>query len=232
MARKPKITTEPEPAKRRPIWVVRVFWYLAKFYVKSLAITIILLGCFIGAFKWIDPPITYEMVADFLDKNQARYVWRDLDTISPNISLATAFVVDKNFCEHDGFSADGTKTISQKVARSMFLWPGDSEILNTMEYLLVITIETLWQKRRIMEMYLNINKSKGGTFGVFVSSHALLSQGPEKLSKQDAARLAVYYANLNPTTNQGSPFEIQRQINQITAGSGTLRNDGKADCFL
>ncbi len=138
--------------------------------------------------RWIDPPFSAFMAqaqaAAWLNHDPA-YVfhreWADLGHISPNLPLAVVASEDQKFPEHWGFDVEaiekayalnqhshkvrGASTISQQVAKNLFLWSGRSYVRKGLEAYFTVLIEALWPKRRILEIYLNIAEFGHGVYG-------------------------------------------------------------------
>jgi monofunctional biosynthetic peptidoglycan transglycosylase len=167
----------------------------------------------VAAFRWIDPPFTAFMVqsrigALFSSKPyEFRHEWRDWDQISKNAALAVIASEDQMFPEHNGFDfkqidkalearergrrVRGASTISQQVAKNLFLWPGQSWFRKGLEAGITVLIETFWSKRRILEVYLNVAEFGRGTYGVQAASRRFFGKDASRLTRQDAALLAA-----------------------------------------
>ena len=138
------------------------------------------------AMRWIDPPTTAFMLRDRIVSafasdpgHEFRHEWRDLQTISRHAPLAVVAAEDQQFPFHHGFDfkqidkalADrergrrtrGASTISQQVAKNLFLWPGQSWFRKGLEAGITVMIELTWPKRRILEVYLNVAEFGPGT---------------------------------------------------------------------
>ena len=166
------------------------------------------------AMRWIDPPITAFMIesrvaALFDDRSgyEFRHEWRDWDRISRNAALAVVAAEDQQFPRHHGFDfkqidkalADrergrrvrGASTISQQVAKNLFLWPGQSWFRKGLEAGITVLIETFWSKRRILEVYLNVAEFGRGAYGVQAASQRFFRKDASRLTKAEAALLAA-----------------------------------------
>ena len=170
--------------------------------------------------------------------------WRDLEDMSSYIPLAVAAAEDANFCDHNGFdfeaietaieegSGRGASTISQQVAKNLFLWPSRSWLRKGLETGYTVLIESLWSKRRIMEVYLNIAEFDEGIFGVDTAIAKHFGYNPENLRLADAARLAVVLPAPRDRSASRLSLTLQRRASRIAIGATTLRDEGRADCFL
>jgi monofunctional glycosyltransferase len=171
-----------------------------------------------AALRWINPPFTAFMAEAQLaawtsrDSNYvSRHTWVDLDRISPNLPLAVVASEDQKFPEHWGFDVEaiekayalnqhshkvrGASTISQQVAKNLFLWSGRSYFRKGLEAYFTLLIEGLWPKRRILEVYLNIAEFGYGTYGAEAASQRFFRKPAARLTRADAAVLAAVLPN-------------------------------------
>jgi monofunctional biosynthetic peptidoglycan transglycosylase len=162
--------------------------------------------------RWVNPPYSAVMLqrlaADGRPQSQA---WVDLDLIYPGMALAVVAAEDQRFPEHWGFDADqimaalehhldggrlrGASTISQQVARNLFLWQGRSFVRKGLEVWFTGLIELLWPKRRILEMYLNFAEMGERRFGVGEASAHYFGVPPGRLDDRQAATIAAVLPN-------------------------------------
>jgi len=140
-----------------------------------------------------------------------RYHWEPWREISPEAALAVIASEDQRFAEHAGFDVDaiekalrarwsggprrGASTISQQVAKNLFLWPGRSFVRKGLEAWFTVWIEALWPKRRILEVYLNVAQFGRCTFGVGAASELFFRKRPAELDLAEAALLAAVLPN-------------------------------------
>jgi monofunctional biosynthetic peptidoglycan transglycosylase len=166
------------------------------------------------ALRWIDPPFTAFMVEGRIAALFTRppgydfsYDWQDWARISKNVAVAVVAAEDQTFPEHHGFDfkqidralADrerghrvrGASTISQQVAKNLFLWPGQSWIRKGLEAGITVLIETAWGKQRILEVYLNVAEFGRGTYGVEAASRRYFHKDAAHLTSGEAALLAA-----------------------------------------
>ena len=164
--------------------------------------------------RWVDPPTTAFMLRDragaLLTRAKGyefRHEWRDWDQISKYAPLAAVAAEDQRFPLHRGFDfkqidkalADrergrrvrGASTISQQVAKNLFLWPGQSWFRKGLEAGITVLIELAWPKQRILEVYLNIAEFGRGTWGVQAASQRFFHKDAAKLTRAEAALLAA-----------------------------------------
>ncbi len=172
----------------------------------------------VALLRWIDPPYSAFMaetqVAAWLARDRSyvfRHTWVDLARISPNLPLAVVASEDQKFPDHWGFDVEaierayqlnqhshrvrGASTISQQVAKNLFLWSGRSYFRKGLEAYFTLLIEGLWPKRRILEMYLNIAEFGYGTYGAEAAAERFFHRPAARLSRSDAAVLAAVLPN-------------------------------------
>ncbi|MCK4861552.1 MAG: monofunctional biosynthetic peptidoglycan transglycosylase [Rhodobacteraceae bacterium] len=242
----PKPVEEPvEPTPKRDwFFPVRVVVWLVRPFVKFLLIILLISTVLVSIFKWINPPLTFLMFSEFNRLGVIQKEWRNIEDMSIYIPLAVAAAEDANFCEHNGFDFDaieaalgdgsgrGASTISQQVAKNVFLWPSRNWLRKGMETGVTVLIESLWSKRRIMEVYLNVAEFDEGVFGVDSAIAKHFRYDPKNLRLADAARLAVVLPNPKERAAGNLPNTLQRRASRIAVGATTLRDEGRADCFL
>jgi monofunctional biosynthetic peptidoglycan transglycosylase len=132
--------------------------------------------------------------------------------MSPNAKLAVISSEDQIFTDHNGFDFKSIKkamaynekkpgrlrggsTISQQVAKNVFLWQGRSWVRKGLEVYFTFMIELVWSKKRILEMYLNVAEMGKGIFGIEAASQAYFKKPASKLSRQEAAMIAACLPN-------------------------------------
>jgi monofunctional glycosyltransferase len=191
--------------------VLRLFsWLLVLFVVLSIGSVI--------AFRWIDPPTSAFMVRERMIGPKAgakayavRYRWVDWSNTSPHVKVAVIAAEDQNFPAHYGFDlksindalADrergrrvrGASTISQQVAKNLFLWPSQTWLRKGLEAYFTVLIETLWPKQRILEVYLNSAEWADGVFGAEAAAQHHFNTGASYLSARQASLLAAVLPN-------------------------------------
>jgi monofunctional biosynthetic peptidoglycan transglycosylase len=201
-------------------------------------------------YRWVDPPTSAFMIERRLDglvnasrRVTIRYQWTDWKIISPSARLAMVAAEDQRFVEHDGFDFEaigkarvhnqrrgrlrGASTISQQVAKNLFLWPGRSWFRKGLEAGYTILIEALWPKRRVLEVYLNVAEFGDGVYGVGAASRYFFGHPPARLTRSESALLAAVLPNPKrfrverPSTYvQRRAWWIERQM--IRLGPGHL----------
>jgi monofunctional biosynthetic peptidoglycan transglycosylase len=187
------------------------------------------------AVRWIDPPTTAFMLQDrvaaLVTREQGyefRHEWRDWQQISRNMPLAVVAAEDQRFPLHRGFDfkqidkalkdrergrrVRGASTISQQVAKNLFLWPGQSWFRKGLEAGITVLIELAWPKQRILEVYLNVAEFGRGTWGVQAASQRYFHKDASRLNRAEAALLAaVLPAPRRYRVDQPGPYVRKRQ---------------------
>ncbi len=172
----------------------------------------------VAVLRWVDPPTSAFMVERRMTgilmpsrRVDIHYRWTDWDAIAPEMKLAVVASEDQRFPEHRGFDfasmrdavaeqerrgrLRGASTISQQVAKNLFLWPGRSYLRKALEAGFTVVIESLWPKRRILEIYLNVAEFGDGIYGVGAASSEFFRERPSDLSVYESALLATVLPN-------------------------------------
>jgi len=139
------------------------------------------------------------------------YRWTDLDGVAPAMALAVVAAEDQLFPHHHGFDVAsieqavnerhrrrrvrGASTITQQVAKNLFLWPGRSFVRKGLEAYLTVLLELTWPKRRILEVYLNVAELGDGIYGVGAAADVYFHKQPAALTRREAALLAAALPN-------------------------------------
>ena len=139
------------------------------------------------------------------------YRWVPWDRIARHAGLAVIAAEDQNFPTHHGFDLEslqkaidahekgkrlrGASTISQQVAKNVFLWSGRSFVRKGLEAYFTVLVELMWPKRRILEVYLNVAEMGSGVFGVEAASQRFFRKPAAKLTPSEAALLAAVLPN-------------------------------------
>lgn len=199
----------------------------------------------IALFRVVDPPTSALMLiraAQGVDVDQR---WVPLEEISPSLVRAVIVSEDGRFCRHwgidpleirnairrsNGGTPRGASTITMQLAKNLFLWPQQSYLRKILEVPLTLTIDALWPKRRIAEVYLNIVEWGPGIFGADVAARRHFDTSPAKLSARQSALLAVTLPN--PLARQ--PAKPTRLLNRMasTIMARMRSTPGAADCVL
>jgi len=189
--------------KSKPkIW----FKYLVKFVAQVILLSGILLFAVLLIFRWVPIPTSAFMVQS---QKQVTYQWASWDEISPHLAIAVIASEDQRFPQHWGLDTielrkvfiekrqrkgkstpRGASTITQQVAKNLFLWNSRSYLRKAIEAGLAVAIEITWPKKRILEVYLNIAQFGDAIFGAEMASEKLFDKPAAKLNRSESALLA------------------------------------------
>ncbi len=162
--------------------------------------------------KRINPPITVTQLVSWVSGHGLKRDYVGKNSISPNARLAVIASEDQLFPDHEGFDwksiekarkynakkpgrVRGASTISQQVAKNVFLWQGRSWVRKGLEVYFTFMIEVLWGKKRIMEVYLNVIEMGDGIFGIEMAAQQYFNKPAKNLTKQEAAMIAACLPN-------------------------------------
>ena len=195
------------------------------FVVASLVLVLLL--------RWLPLPTSsviaqHGLKALWQGHGAVRYDWVAYRDISPYAALAVVAGEDQRFPDHYGFDfveiqdalddldegkpLRGASTLSQQVAKNLFLWSGRSVIRKGLEVWFTVLLELLWSKERILEVYLNIAEFGENTFGVEAASRRFFNKAAIRLTADEAARLAAVLPNpLRYRADQPSAYVLKRQ---------------------
>ncbi|MBI1340398.1 monofunctional biosynthetic peptidoglycan transglycosylase [bacterium] len=200
------------------------------------------------AYRWINPPPTWNMAGAALSGVDVRREWTSIENISPQLVRAVISAEDSRFCEHDGFDMEeirraiaeqddrgylrGASTISQQTAKNAFLFNGGGLVRKGFEAWFTLLIEQMWPKKRIMEIYLNVAEWGDGIYGAEAAARLRFEVKSSDLSRRQAALLAAVLPSPNKWRVDPPGRYVSRRAGQIEARMGIVRRDGLADCVL
>ena len=163
------------------------------------------------ALRWIAPPLTAVMLEQSVPLAKVDYRWVDGSAIASSAARAAMAAEDQRFLDHHGIDfvsvdralADyregdglrGASTITQQVAKNLFLWQGRSFVRKALEAYFALLIELLWSKQHILETYLNIAEFGPGVFGVEAAAQRFFGVPASRLTAPQAALLAAVLPN-------------------------------------
>lgn len=162
--------------------------------------------------KWINPPVTLTQLLSLVQGYGLKRDYVNYDEMSSNIKLAVIASEDQLFPDHDGFDIKaikkamkynekhpaktrGASTISQQVAKNVFLWQGKSFFRKGLEVYFTFMIEKLWSKERILQTYLNVAETGKGIFGVQAAAKTYFNKNAKNLTRAEAAMIAACLPN-------------------------------------
>ena len=185
--------------------------------------TLLLLVLVLLVFRFAPIPTTAFMLQSDYPVKQT---WISIDELPPHMPLAVVASEDQRFPEHfgvdfaeiskalsqydEGDGLRGASTISQQTSKNLFLWSGRSFVRKGLEAGLAIGLETLWGKKRILEVYLNVAEFGKGIYGVEAASQHYFGRSASRLSMNQAARLAV----LLPSPRTRNPNSLTYYLGQ------------------
>ena len=212
-------------------------------WLRRLALLVVLVTLMpvllVGLLRYVDPPTSAFMLAYRLDSGEsADFRWTPLDKIAPSLAIAVVAAEDQRFPQHSGFDVEairdaleeardggrrrGASTLSQQVAKNLFLWETSSWPRKAAEAGFTVLIEALWPKRRILEMHLNLAEFGEGVYGAEAAAQRYFGKPASALNAVEAARLAVVlpsprrYSAVRPGPQlQRRAAWVQRQVRQL-----------------
>lgn len=210
-------------------------------FLKKLLLYIFLFQLlYIIILKWLDPPVTITQLQSWVSGNGLKRDYVDYVNISSHMKLAAIASEDQIFPDHRGFDwknirkameynkkkpgrIRGASTISQQVAKNVFLWQGRSWLRKGLEIYFTKMIEWIWGKERILEMYLNVIEMGPGIFGVEAAAHAYFGKPASRLTVRESSMIAA--ALPSPKTYKVKPPSkyilsrsvwVQRQMKNLS----------------
>ena len=192
---------------------------LLKWIALAILACVVLSVIVVVTLRWVDPPTSAFMLETRLNAlsegdrtYRTDYEWVSLEHISPHAAIAVVASEDQQFPFHAGFDLNsiresvrasekgkkklrGASTISQQVAKNLFLWNGYSFVRKGLEAWLTVLMELTWPKERILEVYLNIAQFGKGIYGVEAAASRFFHKPAARLTSSEAATLAAVLPN-------------------------------------
>jgi monofunctional biosynthetic peptidoglycan transglycosylase len=203
MAKRRGSTIPTYKRRRKGSFLGRVVGWIVKLLVAVIVISVL----WALAYRFVNPPITFNMIGDLAAGRGAHKDWMPIGQIDRDMVRAAIAAEDSKFCSHHGFDFEaiedamkrnasggrirGGSTISQQTAKNAFLWNGGGYARKGAEAWFTFLIEHLWGKRRIMEVYLNLAETGIGTYGVNAGSERYFGHDARAMSPTEAARIAA-----------------------------------------
>ena len=198
---KKKHTTSIQVLRKIGRWSKRIFCWILIFQF-----------CYILLLRWVNPPITMTQLVSWVSGHGLKRDYVNSHAISPNARLAVIASEDQLFPDHSGFDwksikkarkynekkpgrVRGASTISQQVAKNVFLWQGRSWVRKGLEVYFTFMIEVFWGKKRIMQVYLNVIEMGNGIFGIEMAAQLYFNKPAKNLTKLEAAMIAACLPN-------------------------------------
>ena len=219
-----------------------IFRFLLKLIFGLLLLSIL----WVLIYRFINPPVTATMIGDVVAGRGATRDWMSLKAIDRDMVRAAIGAEDSKFCAHEGFDIEaiedamkrnasggrirGGSTISQQTAKNVFLWQGGGYPRKAAEAFFTFLIERLWDKRRIMEVYLNVAETGIGTYGVNAASQRYFGHDASAMSAAESGRIAAILP-LPKKRGAVAPKGFTRRYgNSIAARVGVVGRDGLDAC--
>ena len=223
---------EAAPKKQSSKWKSKLKYWAIK-------ITLYFFGISIGLvimYKFVSVPVTSTMIARKMEamadgrESEIHYDWVSYANISKEAPLAVVAAEDQLFPVHNGFDFEamgnafsknlkgkklrGASTLSQQVAKNVFLWQSRSYVRKVLEVYFTVLIELIWGKERILEVYLNVAEMGSMTFGVEEASTRYFNTSAKNLTRQQAARIAsVLPSPIKWSAAKPGPYVNRRTAN-------------------
>lgn len=212
-----------------------------RFVIKAFLYGLILSILYILFCKWINPPITITQLNSVIKGNGLKRDYVSLDNMSPYVKLAVMCAEDQLFPDHNGFdfksiekarkhnqkskSLRGASTISQQVAKNVFLWQHGGYFRKGLEVYFTFMIESLWSKKRILELYLNVAEMGDGIFGVEAAAQKYFHKSAKNLTRTESAMIAACLPNPKGYTIKPLSKHVAARYPWIIRQMGNLESD-------
>ncbi len=199
--------------------------------------------------KYVNPPITITQIVSVFKGNGLKRDYVSFNEMSPNIKLAVIASEDQLFPDHDGFDVKaikkainynkkhplktrGASTISQQVAKNVFLWQGGGYFRKGLEVYFTFMIERIWGKKRILEIYLNIAEMGKGIFGTQAAAKIYFNKDAKNLTQSEAAMIAACLPNPQVFTIKPMCNYVARRYGNIVQQMNHLDGDEEIDAII
>jgi monofunctional glycosyltransferase len=216
---------------------------------KVLIILILAQFVYILMLKWVFPPITVTQLTNWINGYGLKRDYVDWDDISSHMKLAVMASEDQLFPRHNGFDwksiekalehnqrrpkrVRGASTISQQVAKNVFLWNGRSWLRKGFEVYFTFMIELVWGKKRILEVYLNVAETGKGVFGVEAAAQRNFKKSAKKLTRTEAAMIAACLPNPKKYTIKPVSSAVARRYPWVQQQMGNIESDKEVKALL
>jgi monofunctional biosynthetic peptidoglycan transglycosylase len=217
-------------------WLWRMLW-------RGIALLVVLCVLWVLLYRFVAPPGGLYMLQEYRRLGEIQHQWVPMDQIAPVMARSVIAAEDANFCLHWGFdmneirkviaagSTRGASTLTQQTAKNVFLWHGRNWGRKALESGFTLLIETLWPKRRIVEVYLNIAEFDTGVFGVEAAAQRYFRTSAANLTPLQAARLAAVLPAPKQRDAANPTQFLRNRTGAIMDGAATIARDGRAACI-
>lgn len=234
--------------RRRRSLPGRLGRWLLRTAVRGIVWGGVLAGIWVAAYGVVNPPGGLYMLAERQRLGGIEHAWAGLDEISPWLVRSVVAAEDARFCDHGGFDfpaiaaamranraggpVHGASTLTQQVAKNVFLWHGRSWLRKGLEAGFTVLIEALWSKARIVEVYLNTAEFGTGLFGATAAARGHFGVPAGRLTADQAARLAVVLPNPASRDPKALGPRLSRRAGAVAAGARLLAASGRDGCVI
>lgn len=203
---------------------------------------------YIFLLKWVNPPITLTQLGSWISGHGLKRDYVSYNNISYNAKLAVIGGEDQTFPDHNGFDWNaikkslnpskkkknktrklppgaGASTISQQVAKNVFLWQGKSHFRKGLEAYFTFMIETVWGKKRILDVYLNCIEMGDGIFGIEAAAQSYFNKPASALTRKEAAMIAACFPNPKRYTVQPVSAFVAAKSGWIVTQMNNIESD-------
>jgi monofunctional biosynthetic peptidoglycan transglycosylase len=215
------------------------FWRI----IKRTLLTLFIIQFVYILYIWIlPPPVTLTQISSLLSGHGLHKSWKSFSSISPCMPLAVMAAEDQVFPDHSGFDwksiekamaynkrkpgrVRGASTISQQVAKNVFLWQGGGWFRKGLEVYFTFMIETLYSKKRILELYVNVAEMGEGIFGAEAAAQKYFGKPAAKLTRAEAAKIAACLPNPKKYTVKPLSNYVSRRSGWVLRQMNNLEGD-------
>lgn len=199
--------------------------------------------------KWVDPPVTITQLGSLISGEGLKRDYVEREEMSKYAMLAFISAEDQMFPDHNGFDwksiskaidhnkkkpnkVRGASTISQQVAKNVFLWQGRSWLRKALETYFTFMIELVWGKKRILEMYMNVAETGEGIYGIEAASQYYFNKPAKKLSRRESALIASALPNPKLYTIKPLSRYVAEKSQRVMRGMNNLERDPEIQSVL
>lgn len=196
-------------------------------------------------FAVVNPPTNFYIMSERWRLGAVKQDWVAIADISPDMARSVVAAEDADFCQHWGFDLNairavvnskskvrrGASTLTQQVAKNVFLWPSRTWVRKFFEAEITLLVELVWSKRRIVEVYLNVAEFDEGVFGVPAAAQHYFGVPARNLTLTQAARLAAILPSPRTRSASKPSAATLKRARAIVSGAETIAADGRDRCF-
>lgn len=208
--------------------------------VFSVLLAIVL---WVGFYAVVPPPTTPYILSEGVRHGGIRRDWVPIEDIAPVVLRSAVAAEDADFCLHWGFDMRqlraaiaeganrGASTLTQQTVKNVWLWQGRSWPRKALEAIFTPVVESIWSKRRILEVYLNVAEFDTGVFGIEAAAQHHFGITAADLNRSQAALLAAVLPNPKERQAINPSSRTKQRAQAIADGAATILRDGRSACF-